>query len=135
MKITRLVGLSCSVALVLGLVAGCQDEGTAPESAKPLATSKGAKAAAPAKSGSTPKTAASAKPGAGHAAPAGNGPGVLTHGGLTFAVPAGWEPQIVEPGPLAAKASYKLPSDAGDSAACTVRVTHYPNMRGRPGDG
>ena len=53
--------------------------------------------------------------------------------GLTMTVPNGWEREAVEPGPLAAKAAFRLPKAEGDARDGSVRITHYPNMKGMPG--
>ncbi|MFQ5461104.1 MAG: hypothetical protein ACE5E5_00590 [Phycisphaerae bacterium] len=129
MKITILVRWSCLAAMVVGMGSGCQEEQQPPKPAKPASPAASHAAATSAKAVAATKAPASAPPSA-PAAAAGAKGNVLTHGGISFTVPAGWVPQVVEPGPLAAKASYKL---TGDGAGCTVRVTHYPNMRGREG--
>jgi len=128
MKIASLVRLSCLVAVVVWTGAGCQEEGNPPKPSKPASPSGGGKAASPTKSVAAPK--APAQPDAAHAAAGAKKENTLTQGGITFTVPADWAPQVVEPGPLAAKAAYTLP---GAGEACTVRVTHFPNMRGREG--
>ncbi|MHC5108769.1 MAG: hypothetical protein ACYTHJ_02685 [Planctomycetota bacterium] len=54
----------------------------------------------------------------------------LAHGGVVFTVPEGWEKQAVESGGLSARAAYKLPVVEGDTVGSSMRLTHYPNMRG-----
>lgn len=51
--------------------------------------------------------------------------------GLTMTAPAGWLIDPITPGPHAAKAAYRLPSAGGDSADATIRITHYPRMKGK----
>lgn len=55
----------------------------------------------------------------------------LSLDGIQFPVPEGWEPETVKPGPFAAVAAYTLPNAEGGAEACTVRVTHFPNMKGK----
>jgi hypothetical protein len=50
--------------------------------------------------------------------------------GLSLAVPEGWKPKEIQPGPFAAVAAFTLPRAEGDSADGSVRITHYPNMKG-----
>ena len=59
--------------------------------------------------------------------------GELKLSGLTMIVPPGWVQKPVSSGPLAPKAAFDLPKSPGDTAACTVRITHYPNMKGMKG--
>ncbi|MGB0715153.1 MAG: hypothetical protein ACPGXK_04700 [Phycisphaerae bacterium] len=58
--------------------------------------------------------------------------GSFAHAGVQFSVPAGWVEEAVTPSPMGPKAVFNLPTEAG-KPACSVRITHYPNMRGRPG--
>ena len=53
--------------------------------------------------------------------------------GLTMAPPAAWVRESVSAGSLAPKAAFSLPPVEGDPHKCTVRITHYPNMKGMPG--
>lgn len=53
--------------------------------------------------------------------------------GLTMTPPAAWVRKSVSAGPLAPKAAFSLPPVEGDPHKCTVRITHYPNMKGMPG--
>lgn len=56
---------------------------------------------------------------------------VLTLTGLTMTAPAGWLIDPIAPGPHAAKAAYRLPGAGGDSTDATIRITHYPRMKGK----
>ena len=53
--------------------------------------------------------------------------------GLTMTPPAAWVRESVSAGPLAPKAAFSLPPVEGDPHKCTLRITHYPNMKGMPG--
>ena len=55
----------------------------------------------------------------------------LTLSGLTMTVPQGWIAEAVTPGPMAAKAAYRIPHGEGDDAECAVRITHFPDMKGK----
>lgn len=67
--------------------------------------------------------------GAGHRTPS-SSDNKLELTGLTMSVPATWVRQTVQPGPFAAKAAFRIPGD-DPSMAGIVRITHYPNMRGK----
>jgi hypothetical protein len=50
--------------------------------------------------------------------------------GLTLTVPAAWKQHTVETsGPMAPKAVLQIPAESGDPG--TVRITHYPEMKGK----
>lgn len=48
--------------------------------------------------------------------------------GLTMTIPEGWVAQPIAPGPMAAKAAFAIQNENGPPGS--VRVTHYPRMRG-----
>ena len=50
--------------------------------------------------------------------------------GLTMSIPAGWIQETAKPGPMAPKAVFKLPVVEGDPTGGSVRITHYPGMKG-----
>jgi hypothetical protein len=50
--------------------------------------------------------------------------------GLTFAIPEGWARQPVKPGAISAKAVYQLAGADGEPDGSTVRITHFPGMKG-----
>lgn len=50
--------------------------------------------------------------------------------GLTMSIPAGWIQDTVKPGPMAAKAVFKLSGVEGDPTGGFVRITHFPGMKG-----
>jgi len=51
--------------------------------------------------------------------------------GITMTVPDGWVERPVEPGPMAAKAVFAIPSGDGSGDEGSVRITHYPGMKGK----
>lgn len=52
--------------------------------------------------------------------------------GITFIVPTGWENQPIQAGgAMAPKAVYKIPATKPDDEAGMVRITHYPEMKGK----
>lgn len=50
--------------------------------------------------------------------------------GLSMTVPAGWIQETAKPGPMAPKAVFKLSGVDGDPTGGSVRITHYPGMKG-----
>jgi hypothetical protein len=53
----------------------------------------------------------------------------LTHGGITMTVPAGWQKADAGPAtPMGPKAVFTIAGEGG--AAVTVRITHFPEMKG-----
>ena len=93
-------------------------------------------------------TAPAAKP-AGQPAPAAAHPSVTAPGqqdtatgpasgtvelsGLTMTVPEGWQETSLSGGMFAASEAkaYTIPGTAGDAEGCTVKVTHFPMMKGK----
>jgi hypothetical protein len=77
-----------------------------------------------------------ANPHAGRAARASAPPVLLTEStpvvldGLKLTAPAGWLRDPIQPGPRAAQAAFVLPKSDGESADGTIRITHYPKMKG-----
>lgn len=52
--------------------------------------------------------------------------------GIALTLPAGWKQQPIEnPGPMAPKAVFQLPVGEGEQEAGVVRITHYPEMKGK----
>jgi hypothetical protein len=59
--------------------------------------------------------------------------GSLSLTGVKFSVPPGWVKEEVKPSPMGPVAVYKIPkANGGDEG--TVRITHYPNMKGKEMD-
>ncbi len=108
-------------ACLLVLLAAISTYGNPPEPQKPPAASPGS--AEPAKPVAPDKgNAEGAKDRSGSQ---------LQLTGITFVVPAGWESQQVPPGPMAPKAVYQIPAlKAGDEVGI-IRITHYPEMKGK----
>ena len=77
----------------------------------------------PAKPAETPKP--DAAPAAGTA---------LKLTGLTMTVPEGWVEEKVEPSPMEPKAIYRIPKLDAAGEDGMVRITHYPNMKGKDKD-
>jgi len=77
----------------------------------------------PAKPAETPKP--DAAPAAGTA---------LKLTGLTMTVPEGWVEEKVEPSPMEPKAIYRIPKLDAAGEDGMVRITHYPNMKGKDMD-
>ena len=50
--------------------------------------------------------------------------------GLTMSIPAGWIQEAAKPGPMAPKAVFKLSGVDGDPTGGSVRITHFPGMKG-----
>lgn len=148
-----IVLLPCSLALCL-VSAGCEKQTpekapATPEATKPSGSEKSSATsnAAP-KTNTAPKSSESSssasdshavhsnKPGHGGESHTGSGSLVagdkFTHSGVTFTVPEGWKSEPVSPSPMGPKAVFNLPAPEG-KPECSVRITHYPNMRGMPG--
>ncbi len=51
--------------------------------------------------------------------------------GLTMKVPAGWDEEKIEPTPLGPKAVFKIPKTDPNGEDGTVRITHFPDMKGK----
>ena len=51
--------------------------------------------------------------------------------GITFVVPAGWESQQIQPGAMAPKAVYQIPAQKTGDEVGIIRITHYPEMKGK----
>lgn len=54
--------------------------------------------------------------------------------GLTLTVPEGWVEEKVEPNPMGPKAVYRIPKFDATGEDGMVRITHYPNMKGKDKD-
>ena len=50
--------------------------------------------------------------------------------GLSMTVPEGWRREQAKPGPMAPKAVFKLSGADGDQGGVSVRITHFPGMKG-----
>jgi hypothetical protein len=57
--------------------------------------------------------------------------GKLALTGITFTVPAAWKSQDPGTGPMAAKAVYSIPASKSGDGEGIVRITHYPEMKGK----
>jgi hypothetical protein len=138
MELRSRIGVVFLSAVVAMCVMGCEPE----QAAGPSSTSADEKGAAtdktaPAKEAddSSASTEAPARSEGGDAAaqPADGGAGNLELVGITFDVPADWQPEEVGTDALAPVAAYTIPAGEGDDgSACTVRITHYPNMAAMP---
>lgn len=51
--------------------------------------------------------------------------------GIEFKVPPDWVADAIAPGPMAPKAAYKLAKSGADAQDGTLRITHYPEMKGK----
>jgi len=51
--------------------------------------------------------------------------------GLTMTVPDGWQKGEIAPGPFAPVAVFVMPKADEDTEGGQVRITHYPNMKGK----
>lgn len=136
MAFSRTVGLLSAVFLICVALPGCEKGDTASGTPRPADAGASKPEAKPA-----PAVPASPRPAATQATqPAGHPPmptpapklgddRLLRLTGLTMEVPEGWTEEPIAPGPFAAKAVFRIP--AGDEGeTCSVRVTHYPNMKG-----
>ena len=54
--------------------------------------------------------------------------------GLTMTVPEGWVEEKVEPTPMGPKAIYRIPKLDAAGEDGMVRITHFPNMKGKDKD-
>jgi len=124
-------------AVMVAAVVGCQEaekpapKKSTPESAPPAEKTQPAvtKEPAPQPSAAPAKSANPAtSPDAGKDQASGQS---FSHGGLVMAVPAGWTSQAVGDTPMGPVAVYTLPSEPGETEPCSVRITHYPNMKGK----
>ncbi len=66
------------------------------------------------------------------AAPAKGGALKLT--GVSFTIPGGWLEEKVEPSPMGPKAVFKIPKLDAKLDDGAVRITHFPNMKGKDKD-
>lgn len=57
--------------------------------------------------------------------------GKLALTGIAFTVPAGWKAQEIPAGPMAPKAVYTIPAQKSGEDEGSVRITHYPEMKGK----
>jgi hypothetical protein len=56
---------------------------------------------------------------------------MLTLPGIEFSVPKGWIRDQIPPSPMAPQAIFKLPKAEGDTEDGTIRITHFPTMKGK----
>ncbi len=96
--------------------------GAAEESAKKTESAATETAAKP----STPSPYEKPAPSPGGTAAA----GTFAHEGIAFDVPEGWVSEPVGPGAMGVAASYQLPKAESDEEGASVRISHYPNMKG-----
>jgi len=125
------------VAVLTGFafVAGCEKEETTPKKTATNEQATQPTAAAPkavAPDATPPSKPATTTPSgeSGKAAPTAGG-SKLELDGLTFTVPAGWQPADAGSGMFAAKAAFSLPKADGDDEGVSVRITQYPEMKGK----
>lgn len=142
------LSMTCTLLLAGGIAftfIGCdRSSEPAPSPPPPSATSPAPGAAKPAGPAAEPSAKpepapadAPAKPApsatAEKPAPAPGGTaaaGTFAHEGIAFDVPAGWTSEPVGPGAMGVAASYRLPKAEGDEEGASVRISHYPNMKG-----
>jgi hypothetical protein len=56
---------------------------------------------------------------------------VVKLSGLRMKVPEGWAAQPVKSGPMAPRIAFSLPPAEGDATGCELRISHYPQMKGK----
>jgi hypothetical protein len=56
---------------------------------------------------------------------------VVKLSGLKMKVPQGWSTQPVKSGPMAPRIAFALPPAEGDPVGCELRISHYPQMKGK----
>ena len=118
---TVLLLAGCGEGVEAGKSAGGQDA----QPSKPAAESPKPPPSGGATSGSPSKSKA---PTTNQATKGADSKLVLT--GLTMSIPAGWIRETAKPGPMAPKAVFKLSGVEGDPTGGTVRITHFPGMKG-----
>lgn len=122
MLLPRLTNSIFAVALVVALLAGCEKDAPKPEAehghshtnAEPSAKHEPADATA---GGTTPAAATDTSK--------------LSLDGLSFTVPEGWQTAPVGSGMFVAKAAFTLAGIDGDTKGVSVRITHYPEQKGK----
>ncbi len=133
----------CLIALTAILTSGCEKEPPPP----PPATGRPPieKPASPPPKPETPEAPTATAPPAHPVAPSGTDiskpapapatveGSTLKLAGITLTLPEGWTSEPITPGPLAPVAVLKIPRLTPDGADGSVRITHYPNMKGMPG--
>lgn len=112
------VGGLCTVLAFVA--AACDKSNPTPEVEKPVA----AKPAVTKHESAPPPTPARHDTKTGQAASL-----LLT--GIRFDVPQGWQKTSASSKPMGPKAVFILPKADGDEAECTVRITHFPGMKGK----
>ena len=119
----RRIGISI-LGTVLAVMLSQSAQGQTPQPAPPAKPVEPAKPVAPpAKPVETPKPSA---------APAKGTPLKLT--GLTMTVPEGWVEEKGEASPMGPKAIYRIPKLDAAGEDGMVRITHFPNMKGKDKD-
>jgi len=66
--------------------------------------------------------------------PASTPPGQLALTGVKFSLPSGWVKEEIQPAPMAPVAVYRIPKADPTSDDGAVRITHFPNMKGKEMD-
>ncbi|UCF34675.1 MAG: hypothetical protein JSV78_05095 [Phycisphaerales bacterium] len=56
---------------------------------------------------------------------------VVKLSGLRMKAPQGWASQPVQSGPMAPRIVFSLPPAEGDPVGCELRISHYPQMKGK----
>ncbi len=132
---TRIRRTSLVICLAGTVLAGCEKGGepaAAPAPAPGTTTAPTEKATGQPAAKPAPAQPAVAVPEIGDTAtgPAG---GAVELSGLTMTVPEEWQTAPAASGMFAASEakSYKIPGVAGDDPGCTVKVTHFPMMKGK----
>lgn len=120
---------------------GCEKQAETPK--KPKSETPAAKPATPAPTAPAPTSPTPAAPvPAPHAQPpAGAAPkdgatapaagSTLELDGLTFTIPEGWQSADPGTGMFVAKAAFSLTKAEGDAEDVSVRITHYPEQKGK----
>jgi len=132
------VAVICTMAAIAAVGCDKQDGSPTPaDRAPPKASSAGPTDASPTIQTTKTPTAEHGSPGQHEAvrsaepAPAPPTEVKLALEGLTMTVPDGWKVSApAKPGAMAPKVIYVLPRAEGDDSDGTVRVTHFPNMKG-----
>jgi len=126
MRVTRFAQALWIVSLATLLAAGCSRQAEAPADDSSNRDGAGSAEAGTDDSMSTTTRAPSTQP---ETAATGIDATTLKLDGITMAIPAGWVRQpITDAGPMSAKAVLQIPNENGKPGS--VRITHYPRMRG-----
>jgi len=120
-----------SLVLLATLLPSACGKSETPAATREAATTPGAKAdpAAAAPARDAPESARPREVPAGHPPIGSASSAGLT--GIAFEVPQDWIVEPVQPQPMGPKAVYRLPKAEGDDEDASVRITHFPGMKGK----